>query len=89
MTFKSSISLTEEQAAFAKSLVETGRYASLSAVLQQGLDLLKQENERREMETEALKVLLERRRQGRFLSGEEMDQRIQGIAEERRKQRGL
>ena len=42
MTVKSSISLTDEQHAFARALVEAGRYASLSAVLQHGLDLLRQ-----------------------------------------------
>ncbi|MCY3846434.1 MAG: type II toxin-antitoxin system ParD family antitoxin, partial [Acidobacteria bacterium] len=39
MTIKSSVSLSDEQHAFARALVETGRYASVSAVLQQGLDL--------------------------------------------------
>ena len=38
MTVKSSISLTDEQHAFARALVEAGRYASLSAVLQRGVD---------------------------------------------------
>ena len=38
MTVKSSISLTDEQDTFARALVEKGRYGSLSAVLQQGLD---------------------------------------------------
>ena len=42
MTVKSSISLTDEQHSFAKELVEAGRYSSLSAVLQQGIDLLRQ-----------------------------------------------
>jgi len=42
MTVKSSISLTDEQHSFAKELVEAGRYLSVSAVLQQGIDLLRQ-----------------------------------------------
>ena len=37
-------SLTDEQHAFATALVEAGRYSSLSAVLQQGVDLLRQRN---------------------------------------------
>ena len=43
MAVKSSVSLTDQQHAFAKALVEAGRYASLSAVLQQGVDLLEHE----------------------------------------------
>lgn len=38
MSVKSSISLTDQQDAFARSLVESGRYSSMSSVLQQGLD---------------------------------------------------
>ena len=41
VTIKSSISLTDEQYAFARALVEVGRCASPSAVLQQGVDLLR------------------------------------------------
>ena len=47
VTVKSSISLTDEQHAFARALVEAGRYSSLSAVLQQGVDLLRQRMGRR------------------------------------------
>ena len=42
MTVKSSISLTDEQHSFAKEMVEAGRYSSVSAVLQQGIDLRRQ-----------------------------------------------
>lgn len=41
MTVKSSISLTDDQHAFAKTLVDAGRFASVSAVLQQGVELLR------------------------------------------------
>ena len=53
VTVKSSISLTDEQHAFARALVEAGRYASLSAVLQQGVDLLRQRMDIEALETEA------------------------------------
>ena len=53
MTVKSSISLTDDQHAFAKSLVAAGRYSSLSAVLQQGVDLLRQRMDTEELETAA------------------------------------
>ena len=67
MTVKSSISLTDEQHAFARTLVEAGRYASLSAVLQRGIDLLQQRVDAEELETAALRELLSRRREGEFV----------------------
>ncbi|TVS12147.1 MAG: type II toxin-antitoxin system ParD family antitoxin [Gammaproteobacteria bacterium] len=87
MTIKSSVSLTDEQYAFAKALVEAGRFSSVSAVLQQGVDLLRQRMQSEELETEALKVLLERRRNGSFLGATEMDARIEALIADKR--RGL
>lgn len=43
-----SISLTNDQAAYARGLVDRGQYPSLSAVLQRGLDMLRRENESHE-----------------------------------------
>ncbi len=76
MTIKSSISLTDEQHAFARSLVDAGRFASLSAVLQQGVDLLRQRMDADEHETAALREILSRRRKGEFVSAEQMDSRL-------------
>ncbi|MBI1187643.1 MAG: type II toxin-antitoxin system ParD family antitoxin [Alphaproteobacteria bacterium] len=76
MTVKTSISLTDAQEAFARKLVEEGRYASLSAVLQQGLELLRSETEAKDAELAALRALLEERAKGPFLSMEESDQAI-------------
>ena len=45
MTVKTSISLTDSQEACARDLVQRGRYPSLSAVLQQALELLRSETE--------------------------------------------
>ncbi|WP_420006072.1 type II toxin-antitoxin system ParD family antitoxin [Arenibacterium sp. LLYu02] len=64
MSVKASISLTEAQEAFARGLVSTGRYSSLSAVLQQGLELLRHQTEADSAETEALRLLLAERRAG-------------------------
>ncbi len=89
MTIKSSISLTDEQYAFAKSLVDAGRFSSVSAVLQQGVDLLRQRMEAEELETEALKVLLDRRRSGDFLSSAEMDARIEDLIADKRRDLAL
>jgi antitoxin ParD1/3/4 len=67
MTAKTSISLTDEQEAFARSLVETGQYSSLSAVLQRGLDMLRRDSELRAAELEALRTLIDQRRAGAFI----------------------
>lgn len=68
MTVKASISLTDAQDAYARSLVNGGRYPSLSAVLQRGLDLLRDDTEARDTELAALRAILEERRAGRFIS---------------------
>ncbi|MDP2738888.1 MAG: type II toxin-antitoxin system ParD family antitoxin [Pseudorhodobacter sp.] len=85
MTVKSSISLTDEQHSFAKELVEAGRYSSVSAVLQQGIDLLRQRMQDDDLQRTALQALLEQRAAGAFVSGAQMDKSIaQMVAEKRR-----
>lgn len=58
MSVKASVSFTAQQADFARRLVEEGRYPSLSAVVQRGLELLRAETEVREAELAALRGLL-------------------------------
>ena len=89
VTVKSSISLTDEQHAFARALVEAGRYSSLSAVLQQGVDLLRQRMDIEELETAALRELLSRRRQGEFVDAKGMDARLTGMVADKRRAHGL
>ena len=89
MTIKSSISLTDEQHAFARTLVEAGRYTSLSAVLQQGVDLLRRRMETEELETAALRALLSRRREGAFVSAEQLDARLAAMIADKRRAHGL
>ena len=87
---KYSISLTDEQHAFARSLVEAGRYASLkNAVLQQGVDLLQQRLDAQELEHAALRELLSRRRQGGFVSAQAMDARLARMIADKRRGHGL
>jgi antitoxin ParD1/3/4 len=81
MTVKTSISLTDAQEAYARKLVEEGRYSSLSAVLQQGLELLRLETEAKEAEIAALRALLEERARGPFLTREESDAQIDALIE--------
>jgi antitoxin ParD1/3/4 len=67
MTAKTSISLTDDQEAYARSLVESGQYPSLSAVLQRGLEMLRRDSEMRDAELQALRTLIDRRRAGLFV----------------------
>lgn len=89
MSVKSSISLTDSQDAFVRSLVEEGRYPSVSAVLQQGLELLRLKTEGEEIEVEALRKLLGTRREGAFVSGAAMKGRIAAIADKKRRAHGV
>ena len=89
VTVKSSISLTDEQHAFARSLVEAGRYSSLSAVLQQGVDLLRQRTDAEELEAAALRELLSRRHKGAFVDADQMDARLAAMVAEKRRANGL
>ncbi len=76
MTVKTSISLTDQQDAFARSLVQEGRFSSLSSVVQQGLDLLRDKTEAKNLEAEALRILLRERKSGGFISSSDMDLKI-------------
>jgi antitoxin ParD1/3/4 len=87
MTSKSSISLTDDQYAFAKAMVESGRYPSISAVLQQGVELLRRKQDQEEAETAALREILARRRNGAFIGAVEMDHRIDAIVSRKRRHR--
>lgn len=89
MTVKSSISLTDEQHAFARMLVEEGRYASLSAVLQQGIDLLRRRTDAEEADVAALRELLAGRRRGEFVTGQRMDERLANMIAGKRREHGV
>ena len=85
MTVKCSISLTDEQNSFVKELVEAGRYSSVSAVLQQGIDLLRQSMRDDDLQRTALKALLDQRAAGAFVSGAQMDKTIARMITEKRR----
>ena len=85
MTVKSSISLTDEQHRFVKELVEAGRYSSVNAVLQQGIDLLRQRMQDDELQRTALKALLDQRAAGAFVSGAQMDKTIARMITKKRR----
>lgn len=70
MTIKSSISLRDDQHAFARALVDGGRFPSVSAVVQQGLDLLRQQDLDAQADWAALRLLLAERAAGAFITGD-------------------
>ncbi len=76
MTIKRSVSLRDDQHAFAKALVDGGRYPSVSSVVQQGLDLLRQQDADAQADRAALQALLAERATGPFLSGAELRNRL-------------
>lgn len=85
MSVKSSISLTDQQDAFARSLVDNGRYSSLSSVLQQGLELLRQKTEAEAAETEGLRTLIRRRLEGPKVAAANMEDHVEDMIERKRR----
>ena len=71
MTVKTSISLTDEQDAYVRTLVARGRYPSVSAVLQRGLAMLRRDDETHQAEIQALQELIDQRRSESFVTVEE------------------
>ncbi|MEJ1979035.1 MAG: type II toxin-antitoxin system ParD family antitoxin [Acetobacteraceae bacterium] len=67
------ISLTDEEHAYASSLVARGLYASISSVIQDGLALLRQNAEAHAARIAALQGLVDLRRVGRFVPLEDAD----------------
>ncbi|MDO6966228.1 type II toxin-antitoxin system ParD family antitoxin [Rhizobium alvei] len=89
MSVKASVSISDQQESFARKLVEEGRYASLSAVVQRGLELVREETELKDAELEALKALIAERRTGEFLNGAESHQQIEDMIASKRALYGL
>lgn len=89
MAVTASISLSEQQEAFARKLVEDGRFSSVSAVVQHGLELLREETESNEDDVEALKALISERAAGQFLNRQESRQHLEDIIAETKRSYGL
>jgi len=87
MTAKTSISLTDSQEEYARSLVKRGRYPSVSAVLQHGLELLKTQQEAEEAEIAALRALLEDRKRGPFVGAKDGRKRTERMIAARKAKR--
>jgi antitoxin ParD1/3/4 len=89
MTVKASVSLSPQQVEFARKLVEDGHFPSLSAVVERGLDLVREETEMRAEDVEALRALLLRRMEGPFLSEEESRVQIEEMIARKKVEYGL
>jgi antitoxin ParD1/3/4 len=76
MTVKTSVSLRDDHHAFAEELVKRGRFNSVSAVIQYGLEKMREEEAAAREEREAFVNMLKERAAGPFLSEEEFDSRL-------------
>lgn len=82
MTVKMAISLTDEQHAYARSLVADGQFASVSAVLKHGLELLRQRADSHVARSTALQALIDDRRAGSSLPLEDVVNFIAAVERE-------
>jgi antitoxin ParD1/3/4 len=89
MSVKASVSIQEQQDSFARKLVEDGRFSSLSAVVQRGLELVRHETELQDAELAALKNLLDERSKGEFVSLEEGRKRTEKMIAAKKAAYGL
>ena len=89
MSVKASVSLSNQQDAFARELVRQGRFASVSAVVQHGLELIRAETEAREAELSALRALIAERASGTFVSADEGRAATEEMLAVRRRALGL
>lgn len=89
MSVKASVSMSDQQDSFARQLVAEGKFSSVSAVVQRGLDLLRHETDLQEAEVAALRSLLEERRQGEFLSLSEGRDLTEQMIEAKKAEYGL
>ena len=90
MVVKLSISLTDQQAEYARAQVEAGRYSSTSAVIQQALEAKRREDEAYEAWKAGFEAELLRRRESETpLSSDELDQRVEAMLKRKQTQYGL
>ncbi len=89
MSVKASVSISEQQDAYVRDLVVQGRFSSVSAVIQQGLDLLRKRDEAELLEAAALKVLLDERMKGPFVSSDNFSRQTADLLVRKRQALGL
>lgn len=89
MSVKASVSISEQQDAYVRDLVEQGRFSSVSAVVQQGLDLLRKKDEADLLEAAALKALLDERRNGPKVASHAFKRQTDEMLAQKRRDLGL
>lgn len=89
MSVKASVSMSDQQDRFARQLVAEGKFSSVSAVVQRGLDLLRHETELQDAEIAALRSLLEERSKGEFISLSEGRKLTEKMIEAKKAEYGL
>jgi antitoxin ParD1/3/4 len=89
MSVKASVSISEQQDAFARSLVQEGRYSSVSAVIQHSLDLLKAKADRDDAELNAIRAFIADRRDGAFEPSEDARNTTRDMIARKRQAHGL
>ena len=76
MTVKPTVSLTDQAYKFAKSLVARGKFASLSAVVQHGVQLVEREEETHQARLDAIRADLTQRAAQSSISADDMETRL-------------
>ena len=89
MTVKISISLTDQQAEYARKQVEEGRFPSTSAVIQQALEAKRREDEEYEAWKAGFFEEMKRRMDGPHVSMDEFDDMVEDMLDEERARLGL
>lgn len=89
MTVKLSISLTDQQAAYARRQVEEGRFSSTSAVIQQALEARRREDEHFEAWRENFYDMLEERSKGPFVDSATFGRMVDEMLAEKRRKYGV
>ena len=84
-----SIQLDDHDAKLACHLIENGQFADLHAIVQRGLELVREENEMQPPDVEGLKALLDRRRKGKFISNAEGRRRTERMLSRKKADQGL
>lgn len=89
MVVKISVSISDQQAEYARKQVAEGRASSTSAVIQQALEAKRREDEAFEAERAAFFAMLEERSKGPYIDMPEFRHRMDDMLDRKRKERGL
>ena len=84
-----SVSISDQQAAYARRQVEQGRFPSTSAVIQQALEAKRREEEEYEAWKAEFFLELRRRSEGPHQSTEETDRKVEEMIARKRREHGL